>query len=291
MIGWMRAALVTTALAVGLTAYACCGAARAGTLPETCPAALVNPAPRVATTHVGVAIAAASARTVSGGLTIRTDHGWFTTTFPAQKLQLATVHLVNGLKVVRTVRDYLSPVLYIDFPQPVTIVSMWISNARATEDTIGWTAQGSVSCDPPQHDPLQWPPSPSPSPKFVETFAPADLAPFVAPPSPRAIHLVLRPMTPLDTSCPHPFTDATVVHAARPQYPFTKPMQQGTSMIEVLIGHDGSALAASVMYTSGLQAFDDAAMRAAESSTYTPATAYCKPVLSRYLFRASFNPR
>ncbi len=293
MIGWMPPVKVAAVVVAAVSTFAFGATARAQALPETCPAVLTIPvgtaaATHVGTTHVGLAISAASARTVSGDLTIRTDHGWFTAAFPAEKLQPAALQFVNGLKAIRIWHGYMSPILYLNFSRPVSIVSMWISDARATGDSVGWAEQGTVSCDPPQGDPLH--PFPPMGPKYAQTLVPSDLARFEATPSQDA-SLTLRSVTPLNTSCPHPFTDATATHPVSPKYPFAGSMPAGTTLIEVLIGHDGSALATSVMHASGIDAFDIAARQSAEASTYAPATAYCKPIISRYLVRADFNPR
>lgn len=93
-------------------------------------------------------------------------------------------------------------------------------------------------------------------------------------------------------SCAHPYTDATTVNAVSPDYPdAARKLHLGpkTVLVRVTIDPTGKLVNASISQSSGNIDIDRAALRAAMQSTYTPATANCKPIQGSYIFRTDFE--
>ena len=63
-----------------------------------------------------------------------------------------------------------------------------------------------------------------------------------------------------------------------------------TVEVEVTVGASGNLVSASVYKSSNNSAIDQAALRAARQSTYSPRLVDCNPTTGDYLFRADFQP-
>lgn len=94
-------------------------------------------------------------------------------------------------------------------------------------------------------------------------------------------------------ACPEPNREATVTKAQEPDYPQSaKPLGLGpvTAEIAVTIDPSGKVVAAHVFKSSGNQAIDEAALKAASGSQYSPKLLNCQAVTADYLFRSDFEP-
>ena len=94
-------------------------------------------------------------------------------------------------------------------------------------------------------------------------------------------------------SCANPNVEATVTNAVSPDYPESaKDLGLGavTVQIEVTVGPSGNLIGASVYKSANNMSLDQAALRAARQSTYSPKLEDCKPVQGSYLFTADFQP-
>jgi TonB family protein len=87
--------------------------------------------------------------------------------------------------------------------------------------------------------------------------------------------------------------DASVTNAVQPEYPESaKDMNMGpvTVQIEVTVGPSGNLVGAKIYKSGNNMAIDQAALRAARESTYSPKLVDCNAVEGDYLFRADFQP-
>lgn len=244
----------------------------------------------------GFELTAFGRRTLTAArLAFDTSGGWYTIDVPAITLSAKERHYsAPWVKFVR--RDYVSPVLYVHFPQAVTIAHAWVYQATAQNDgPFGWQAIGSVLCDP----------TPSASPDQLRKLIPARrLRPYTLDPKdedhladiPSSTSLVLNASVskPLESSnCAEPFRDATVKDQAQPAYPDTlrnAGIGEAMTSVQVAIEPDGTLQDVWVWGPSGHQAFDDESMHAARTSTYEGARAYCRAVPGEYFFRVTFDP-
>lgn len=62
-------------------------------------------------------------------------------------------------------------------------------------------------------------------------------------------------------------------------------------VIELMIGTDGTITGGHVQQSSGITAFDAAAVQSAEQSKFEPKLVDCKPVVATYLFKVTFEAR
>jgi protein TonB len=111
---------------------------------------------------------------------------------------------------------------------------------------------------------------------------------YTAPPS------TAPPATPAATpkpACAQPHVDATVTRPVEPDYPDMARQQgaTGTVQVKVTLTAGGGVSSASVYRTSGNQSLDNAAVAAAQQSSYSPEIDNCQPVAGSYLFRADFS--
>jgi TonB family protein len=203
------------------------------------------------------------------------------------------------VKFVR--RDYVSPVLYVQFPKAVDVSHAWVFTAATQGDALfNWDKQGTVQCEP--------------SPQMAYTIAlqggqtvpsahkryafykldPQDEDHLSAPPTASALVLRAQQSQPLERgACAEPFRDAMVKDQAQPAYPTVmrdRDTGERSTSVMVAIGSDGTLADAWVWGPSGYEAFDDEALRAARLSKYTGPAAYCKPVPGYYFFRVTFDP-
>lgn len=228
-------------------------------------------------------------------LAFDTSGGWYTLDVPSIALSAKERHYsAPWVKFIR--RDYVSPVLYVHFPQAVTIAHAWVYQATAQNDgAFGWQAIGPVFCDP----------TPSASPDQIRKLIPEHrLKPYTLDPRdedhlsdvPSSTSLLANASVskPLEsTNCAEPFRDATVKNQAQPRYPdMLRDAVLGEAMtsVQVAIEPDGTLQDAWVWGPSGHQAFDDESLRAARISTYEGARAYCRAVPGEYFFRVTFDP-
>jgi TonB family protein len=110
-----------------------------------------------------------------------------------------------------------------------------------------------------------------------------------------AIVLALWPRSPtVRRACaPNPNVEATVADAVKPEYPESarnRGFGRSTVEVEVSVGPVGSVLGTRVTKSSGNSLIDDATVRAARESTYSPKLVNCQPTQGSYLFRAVFQP-
>lgn len=87
--------------------------------------------------------------------------------------------------------------------------------------------------------------------------------------------------------------DATVTTQVAPDYPErARGAGLGVSKvsIRVYLSPKGTVAALRVFNSSGNVDLDQAAIRAAAQSTYSPRVKNCKPAFGLYLFRVTFNP-
>ena len=87
--------------------------------------------------------------------------------------------------------------------------------------------------------------------------------------------------------------DATVTHQTAPDYPGSARelgLGQLTVGVRVYITPQGTIAALRVLNSSGNGDLDQAALRAAAESTYSPRTRNCKPTFGLYLFKVTFAP-
>lgn len=268
---------------------------RASALAEYCPARIegVRPAdvPKAPAAVFSFNLAAEGVRSVSGTAMIDTDRGWYTVDFPLTPLTLHTIAYA-GPTITYTQASFSSDELFVRFQQPVTVVSAFVSAARATGDpAFGWDAKGLVACSAPAgleaprtaskgaRDPLVARPQDSPSPR---PYDPARDATLHAVPS----------VAPGVETCAHPFTQAVVTHAVSPQWPRGYAISQPVEVLmKVLVDADGTLADVSILQPSGFDVFDDSAKASAKASRYTAGTAFCEPAPGNYVFKAVFNPR
>ena len=94
-------------------------------------------------------------------------------------------------------------------------------------------------------------------------------------------------------ACANPNVEATVTNPVQPDYPQSA-LDLGlgavTVNVEVTVGPSGNLVTAKVYKSSGNMSIDQAALRAARQSTYSPKLVNCEPTTGDYLFRADFQP-
>lgn len=245
----------------------------------------------------GFELMALGGRTITAAkLAFDTSGGWYTLDVPAVTLAEKDRHY-SAPWVTFIHRDFVSPVLYVRFPQAVSISHAWVYEATAQNDgAFGWQAIGAVMCDPiPEASPEQrahWPkPARSRNPY---TLDPKDEDRLSDVPSAMSLVLNAAPSAPLESAaCTEPFREATVTRPEQPQYPDVLRGRVGSDVmtsVEVAIEPDGTLQDDWVWAPSGFKPFDDASLDAARRSTYKGARAYCRAVPGEYYFRVTFDP-
>lgn len=92
-----------------------------------------------------------------------------------------------------------------------------------------------------------------------------------------------------EASC---FKDASVLTEVAPAFPASERgvfHGTATAYVEVSLDPAGKIAAAKIFRSSGVQALDDAALRAASQSTFSPKISGCKAVPGDYLFKVTFQ--
>jgi len=287
----MKRLIVAVLMAIGVYLAFSLPASAMG---EICPvrlelAPVTSPSP---TTLYGFEFVSDGARTVNATVAFDTDGGWFTVDVPAVTLVEKLRHF-TGPTVTFTRSDWISPVMYIDFPENVHIHRDWIYTARTVGDNFGWQQQGTVRCPPQTETAFR-----ASAKRFVSGAVPqmssTDADKLDVPPAGRSI--VLRAQTSAalgSVTCDEPFADAKVVKQSIPDFPrelVHAGIQPATSTVTVALNSDGSVGDAWVNEPSGYAALDNAAIAAAKASRYQAARAYCENVAGLYLFRVTFDP-
>ncbi|MBV8721080.1 MAG: energy transducer TonB, partial [Candidatus Eremiobacteraeota bacterium] len=94
-------------------------------------------------------------------------------------------------------------------------------------------------------------------------------------------------------ACANPNVEATTTNAVPAEYPESaKDLGLGevTAQVEVTVGPSGNLINATIFKSTNNMAMDQAALRAARQSSYSPKLVNCQPVQGDYLFRVDFNP-
>jgi TonB family protein len=254
-------------------------AAQARAVTEFCPASLAIKAVGTTTqnqpaTLYGVMLRAPGPRAVTATLAFDTDHGWFAATIPPVTLTGKTYRYRDAIRTA-TRSDWISPVMYVRFPSSTKIANSWISNANA------------LPCAPS-------PPTPNGAsgPRFGYRIDPANEDKLDAAPTSNSVVVLTQKIAPLyQPVCANPFRDGRLVEQG--SLNLSEDMQNhglsGETDVEVSINKDGTLADAWVWLSSGEAALDNAALWAAQHSTYEGAMAYCEPVPANYLFKITFG--
>ena len=281
-------AIVVSCVIVGLAVALTCG--RASAFVEYCPArvqasAVPSPIakPGQPSSQYAYRLSAFGPRSVSGDLTLKTSLGWFSAAFPSTPLTQQVAHFrVAGDAYTRTV--FRSPVLYIRFPEPLTVEYLWVSDARSVGDrTFDWDAKGDVRCAPPAA--IGVPKEPYDDAGRLDPKH----ALQATPPSDAPIAIATTTSAPGSLTCAKPFTDARVTRPVAPRYPQGLEPITTMVMVEVAIGSDGSVDGDWVYAPAPVDALNLASLKAARESTFAAGTAFCKPAPGYYLFRTDYH--
>lgn len=217
-----------------------------------------------------------------------TDAGWFSAALPGSVF----------VPKVRTYEDdfpayqrhqWVSPTVHVAFERPVQIARAWIGSAVFSSDPEGWSKLGQIACPPPASEHLE-----SAGDTRRSPMRPSAWEPLWMPPA--AGEAVVKPakMAPLyAAACAHPFVAASAENVVPPEYPPSIAQMQGATLTGVIVlslAPGGKLIDAAFWRSTGLQPFDDAALRAAKQATYTGAVSYCRPVPSEYFFVTTFSP-
>ncbi|HLI94764.1 MAG TPA: TonB family protein [Candidatus Baltobacteraceae bacterium] len=226
-------------------------------------------------------------------LAFDTSAGWYTVDVPSVALVEKDRHYsAPWVDFIR--HDYVSPVMYVRFPQPLTIAHGWVSSAVTGDDGTGWQAGQTVTCDPiamASPDQMKNAQAAHLTYRRQYTLDPKDGDHLSDSPSANSLVLTPRPAQALESSnCAEPFLAATLQHQEQPQYPHVAVDMATSTSVEIALDPDGTVRDAWVWAPSGVPQFDQEALRAAKASTYTGARAYCQPVPAEYLFVVTFKP-
>lgn len=284
----LRPLAVVVFCAVALVT-ACRTSAAAAT--EFCPAKLTEIGTKSsdgdATTHY-YRLQALTGRVVEGTVIADTDAGWFTWSQQPVQLGLTTFTSVSPtLKYSFRVAE--SPELTVIFPRAVDVRHAWITVVQTHGDqSFNWDAHGVVTCEPPADFAGSKYPEMG---RTTRTPQPGDETAAPAPP-PANAGASASPFPRIN--CAKPFVPATATRAAEPDFPQLLRNEGfsgvAISIIAVAVDPQGKLVDAWVWANSGYSSIDQAALKAAQQSTYTGATSYCRAVSGTYLFRATFTP-
>jgi hypothetical protein len=283
---WLMLAAVFCA-AVGLSA----GPAPAAS--EYCPARMGPLTPidgEKAATLYSYTLTAESTRSVQGSAMIDTDAGWYQVPFPKTALTAWKFRFkTSSVEFMRT--SFESPLLYVRFPQAVTIASAFVYDARSFGDAdFGWDKRGDVQCQAPAglEAAAARPVKASKPLLTVLNPRPRKVAPGAATPIVAAAPV----RVPGSLDCAKPFVRATVTKPVPPQWPLGLRLSAPiTTLVEVAVGATGHLDDAWIDTPSGSYWADREALAAARASTYEGGTSFCKPAPGTYIFRAEFNPQ
>jgi hypothetical protein len=250
--------LLTIAFGVMMAALAVCSA-RAETRNETCAAELwyqlVPPLTDDGrSAQLVFSLTAPSSRTIdSATIVADTDAGWFTWNVTDVQLTMLRYAAFSMPSVVT-------------FDKKVLVRHAWLTQAQAK------------SCPIPPFEGLVAPhPSPSPSAAMPPTQGLPGVVPNPIP-------------APYTTDCMRPFGPAAVVHAVQPVYPRGLGPGHYYAEIFVAVGDQNNLVDSWIYKSSGNDAIDASALKAARASTYQSAISYCHNAPADYIFRADFAP-
>lgn len=271
-------------VAVLLYAFYVIACARpASAMTELCPTDAEDVAPigasmGAAAEEYSYALFAQTPRTVDASLIADTDRGWFAWNVNAAAL-LKTPLLATGPREAASGYAGESSPLAVAFPVPLVVKHAWVVRAkadgadRAADCEVPAFPSASIIATQTSGHPVPTP-SPLPSPQSPAVAAKSASAPF-----------------PVEL-CAKAFEPARVTDAARPALPQSaRDRGLGTvdSYVEIVLDEEGRLLDSWTYRSAGWEPIDLAALDAARRSSYAPATSYCRPVKSLYLFRAQFR--
>src|SRR5581483_4276804 len=125
----------------------------------------------------GFELSAEGPRTVSAMIAFDTNAGWFVASVPATTLQEKDRHYESP-SATFVKRTWVSPIMYLQFPQPVHASNAWVYSAQATGDDFGWNKMGQVLCHPGAGTKLVT----APTDQYVK-LDPKDADPLSSPPA------------------------------------------------------------------------------------------------------------
>jgi len=105
--------------------------------------------------------------------------------------------------------------------------------------------------------------------------------------------LILTPMVVADTPCSIPDKDVTVAREVDPAYPDSAlDLRLGylVVLVDVTVEPDGHVSKTLVTKSSNNMAVDQAAVKAARATTYSPKIVGCQAMTGIFIFRADFRP-
>ncbi len=267
-------AIVAVIFFAALSGLAATHAKAAG---EFCPASLyLKPVGNNGTRAAlyGFTLNAGAPKTVSAILAFETESSWFSATVPAVAIAPVTRHFIEPDGTHRAQAAWSSPVMYVRFSQPVSLMNAFVLGAdgQACPPQPRWAltpkSRGPTTIRDPQYP-------------DTTTLAPQSGDAIITPKPAKALY---------NTDCAEPFRDASVKAPVPPDYP--EPLlhgAQGTVQVLVTINPGGSLADATLFQSSGDINFDNATLRAARETTYQSAVAYCQPVPGSYLFKTTFQ--
>jgi TonB family protein len=279
-------------VAFGVSMLALCSV-RALAVTEYCPASVSAFHPldgQGSATLFAYALEAGSARSVSTTVMVHTNLGWFEVR-SAAAIPLVKYNFDYADKFVEFTRtSYQSAPLYVRFPQPVSLISYFVSEAQALGDTqFGWDAKGNVTCSAPAGLESRF--TPDLLPVGVTSRNPRiDLD--VQPPPQVAIASPSLTSAPGPMACEHPFSEPKTTHIESPEFPIGEAQNGsgGVAWIELAVNASGALDDAWIFAPSGSRAYDTAAMQALRKTTFQPGTAFCAPAPKILMFGGEFDP-
>jgi TonB family protein len=268
--------------------------ARALAVTECCPARVGPFHPldgKESATLFSYDLSAESARSVTGTVLAHTEDGWYAVKFPETPLVQHTYDYQNPYAAFSRL-TYESAPLYVRFPRPVTIKGVFVRAARSTGDQVlGWDAAGDVVCSPPAGTEAKPVPGAGALPDRQKLMNPrTDLNALPGADAP--IALAAATSSPVSADCAEPAKNAAVMEPGLLDYPDFERRRGASAVVdvEVAINASGALDGAWIFAPSGSKWFNEAALRAARTSTYAGGTAYCQPANAIYIFQAVFTP-
>lgn len=243
---------------------------------------------------------AESARAVSGDVLALTDAGWYSFSFPYTAIAPDLGRYAsNSVSYART--EYFSKALYVRFPNAVhSVTYLWVSGATSIGDGLGWQARGKASCPPVTEGGVlayngapgdAYPDRGTPNYEAVrQNPVPVDLN--AAPASQSVISAMGMAQPPWSLGCKIPQSfSASVARVQTPALPGGKEPNFSPPVVVTIItsiSASGTLDGAELYQPSGNKMLDDAALAAAQQSTYEGGSVVCNPAPGHYLFRAWF---
>lgn len=271
--------------------FFCLGAQRAQAAVEFCPATVTQSQAiggGLSAATYAYRLSAESARVVKGEIAVETDAGWFAAPF-ADVALAPHVSRYDTDEGTYALAQAVSPILYVRFPKPVTVKGLWVQRAAAPgEPEFGWGKRGEVTCAPTPYGRVE---DPSKKPETAAHLHDEDRLAYDVPPGPKDRVVTAQPAAPAaGGACAKPFAEAWATDAAVPGYPQGVKNAGAVVIAKVAVSSEGHLIDAWVVGNSGLTSFAPYALAAAQQTKYHNAVAYCRPVPSIYLFRATFFP-